>query len=201
MGAAFYLERAARAAGAGNTHGTLCAQPGTIVRGWLSPADLNVLEAIDKGLKPARIGPLVRMRITSPPSSRVRRTPRSISRLPLVPHGQDEDRAPIKPIERYVAGVSEIDQPFSEFRVEVFDRAAELRLVSKDLHASPDKLHSPLSSSRTLRREEAIKPLDIRQRRRRPDQAWQSGGFKSSPTSSLASQASASSAVRCRPFA
>ncbi|HTU54215.1 MAG TPA: hypothetical protein VMF62_09615 [Acetobacteraceae bacterium] len=64
MGAALYLKSAARAAGAGNTHRTLCAQPGTIVRGWLSPADLNVLEVIDKDLKPTQIGPLVRMRIT-----------------------------------------------------------------------------------------------------------------------------------------
>jgi hypothetical protein len=86
-----------------------------------------------------------------------------------MPDRENGDVLRVEVIKSDVATAAEVDQPFPKRRVHILHRAAEVRLLGQNL------------DPRSYRRYRALR------------------GSASSPASNFASQASASSAVRCRP--
>ena len=123
----------------------------------------------------------------------------SVAHLFLVPDGKNGDIFPVEAIEGDIAAVAKVDQPFAKLGFHVFNRAADVRLMDQNPHPGPDSLYCALRSKGIPGCKEAVEPLHIGQRRRRPDQTWHLGGSASSPASSFANQSSASSSVRCKP--
>lgn len=71
---------------------------------------------------------------------------------------------------RDIATVGEIHQPCSKFRRHVFDRPADTRLLSQDLPPGTNSLDGPSGGIDVFWRQEAVEPLRIAKRLRRPDQ-------------------------------
>ncbi len=116
-------------------------------------------------------------------------------------NGKENDFLPIKSIEDDVGSGAEFDHPFSEFRWEVFEWTTDFRVAGEGFHAFALGFDGPLCSIGALGMERIMQPGNIAQGVQRPLQTWHSGASESSPFSNRASQASASSAVTCRPVA
>lgn len=122
-----------------------------------------------------------------------------IASFPLMPDGQNDDLVPLDTVQSDVAAMGEIDQLFPISGLHVLNGAADPRLLCQDLNAGADRRDRALGSVGVFEGEEVVEALNVGQGMRRPDQSWHLGISASSPASSLASQASASSIVRCSP--
>lgn len=88
-----------------------------------------------------------------------------------MPDGEDDDKRIFEPIEDDIAAGAEWDQPFPEFRVHVLHGASGARLPREGFHAGAYGFHSPPRGVGIVVSKEAKKPLNVRQRSRRPDQS------------------------------
>lgn len=70
--------------------------------------------------------------------------PQSIASFFLVSDGEDRDSRAIVAIQRYVAAVSEINQPFPELGIHVLDRSANARLMCQDFDSRANSAHGAL---------------------------------------------------------
>src|SRR5258706_9350790 len=118
-----------------------------------------------------------------------------------MPHRQHHNLFPVVMIESDIGSVSEFNHPLAELRRQLFDRTATLRMLRKRFHALPDCLDHTLGRLPAFgsKNEERMETCDIQQSGLQPPQSWHLGGTASLPASSLASQASAASAVAWRP--
>lgn len=117
----------------------------------------------------------------------------------LMPNGEDGDLVAVDAVQDDIAAVAEVDQLLSIFWVHILDRSADAGVLPEDLNARSDRGYGPLGRVGIFEDQEAVEPLNVGQGMRRPDQPWHVGTSASSPASSLASQASASSIVTCSP--
>src|SRR5258708_10090058 len=97
-----------------------------------------------------------------------------------------------------VSSLSEFNHPLAELRRHFFDRAANFRVLAECFQALPDGLDGALCGVPALGSQK-METRHVQQGRSRPPQTRHLGGAASLPASSLASQASASSAVTCSP--
>jgi hypothetical protein len=88
-----------------------------------------------------------------------------------MPDGEDDDERIFEPIKDDIAAGAEWDQPFPEFGVHVLHKASGARLPFESFHASAYGFHSPTRGRGIVFSKEAKKPLNVRQRRGRPDQS------------------------------
>ena len=84
-------------------------------------------------------------------------------------HREDCCYLAIEAIHDDVATISEVNQPFPKFGVKIINRAADLWLVCKSLHACPDCPDRAVRRVCILVGRKPVEPLYARQRRRGPD--------------------------------
>ncbi len=106
---------------------------------------------------------------------------------------------PVIAVQHYLSAMSKRERPFTVFGFHFLCRPSNFWVLCDDLHTGADGLHGMPGRVRVLLCKEAIQALDILQRGSRPDQTWHLGASSSCPASSLASQSSASSSVKCNP--
>ena len=93
----------------------------------------------------------------------------SIIDFPLMSHGENNRRFAVVTIQRDIAAVAKIDQPFAEFGFHVLDRATDPQLQRQDLHPCADRLHRALGGVCIPFGEKPVKALHIVQPGGRPD--------------------------------
>src|ERR1035438_8424387 len=118
-----------------------------------------------------------------------------------MPHRQHHDLFPVVVIQGYIGPTSEFNYPLAKLRRQFFDWTADLRMLAESLYSLPDCLNGATGCILALGSEKVMEASHIQQGGLRPLQAWHFGGLAFFPASSLASQASASSAVAWRPVA
>lgn len=121
------------------------------------------------------------------------------SRFAAVADRQYHDLFSVIVIESDIGPMSEVDYPLAELWRQLIDRTANRRVLHDRFYALPDRRDGALGRVQTLGSQEAVKTGHVPQGRLRPLQARHFGGAASLPASSLANQASASSAVAYRP--
>lgn len=122
-----------------------------------------------------------------------------LSRLFLMPDGQDRYNIAFNPVSGHIAAVAEVDKPFSECFGKILNRSSKAGMRTQDRHPLPDRCTRPLRDLRAFRPQEFTQPLQIPDRLRGEDHLWHSGAGSSSSVPQLASHRSTSSAVACRP--
>src|SRR5580704_453533 len=125
----------------------------------------------------------------------------SVSRFASVANRQDHDFLSVIVIQRDVGATSEFNHPLTEFRWHFFYRAAYLGVPGECLNTLANRFDGAPGGILAFRCEELVQTGNVEQRWLRPLQTRHFGGAAFLPTSSLASHASASSALRCRPVA
>jgi hypothetical protein len=112
---------------------------------------------------------------------------------------QQNDLGFVASVINKIGSTAEWDDQFAIFRIEGHYRATRLRRVSQDFHSVPNSPDGTAGRSAILVDKKAMQSLDIDQGGPRPPYTWHCGGGVSSPASSLANHASASSPVTCKP--
>ena len=67
-----------------------------------------------------------------------------------MPHGQKNDLFPVEAVKDHIGALAELDDPFTERRRQIVDRATDCRVAGKDLHVVANCLHSALCCISTL---------------------------------------------------
>ena len=106
---------------------------------------------------------------------------------------------PVVVVQRNISPLPKFDHPFTIFGRQFLHRTTDFWVLAQGFHALPDGLNSALRSLFALWGQKLVEASYIPQGLRRPPQTWHLGMAARLPASSLASQASASSDVRCRP--
>src|SRR5271155_5395711 len=116
-----------------------------------------------------------------------------------MPNRQYHDLFSVVVIQGDVGPAPKFNHPLPELRRHFLDWATNFRMLTERFHALPDRLDGTLGSVATLGSQKGMETGHIEQRGLRPYQSRHFGGAASLPASSFASQASACSAVACRP--
>ncbi len=95
---------------------------------------------------------------------------RSESSLFLMAHGQNRDGLRVNTIADHIATVAKVDHPVAELVIHVINGSPNARLLFQYSDALTYRRHRSFCGVQIFWCEEAIKPLDIQQCRRRPDQ-------------------------------
>ena len=112
---------------------------------------------------------------------------------------QDDHLFPVVMIQSDIGSLPEFNHLLAKLGWQLFDRTANLRVLAERSHTAPDHLDGSLGGSWTLGSKKLMEAGDIQQGGRGPSQMWHLGIAARLPASSLASHASASLAVTCRP--
>jgi hypothetical protein len=88
-----------------------------------------------------------------------------------MPYGEDDDKRIFEPVKDDIAAGAEWNQPFPELGVHVLHRASGARLRFERFHAGAYGVHSPSRGVGIVVGKEAKKPLNVSERRGRPDQS------------------------------
>ena len=123
----------------------------------------------------------------------------SVPRFAPVTHREDYDFFAIVAIESHVSAAAELDDPLAELYRKLFDRAADLGVLGENLDTLTDGFDGSFGGVAVFGRKKGVESGHVAEGGLGPLQTWQRGASASSPASSFASHASASSAVACRP--
>src|SRR5579863_9848921 len=110
-------------------------------------------------------------------------------------HRKYHDLLSVEMIQDNISAAAEFDDPFAEFERQFVDGAADPGTFSEDPDTLPNGLDRAFGRVAAFGRQKIVQTAHIPQRSFRPFQTWHAGASASSPASSFASQASASSAV------
>jgi hypothetical protein len=114
---------------------------------------------------------------------------------------QNHNLFPVVVIQGDVGPLPEFNHPLAELWWQLFDRPANLRMLAERFHTLPDGIDGALCSIPALGSQKLMETGHIQQGWLGPPYTWHLGITARLPASSLASQASASPAVMCRPVA
>lgn len=112
---------------------------------------------------------------------------------------QDDDFALVDPVKRHIAAIAEVDQPFTVLDRHILHRAADVGLLAQKPDGIADGVPCSPGCRGILWPQEFPQPLEVPQGSWREPYLWHSGAGGSSSFPQLASQASTSSAVACKP--
>ena len=123
----------------------------------------------------------------------------SVARFPLMAHREDDDFVLVNAVKRHIAAVAEVDQPFTVLDRHAIHRATDMGLLTQKSRGIADGVPCSPGCRRILWPQEFPQPLEIPQCPWREPYFRHSGAGCSSSLPQLASQASTSSAVACKP--
>src|SRR5574337_2159582 len=114
-------------------------------------------------------------------------------------HREDDDFVLADAVKRHIAVVAEVDQPFTVLDRHVLHRAADMGLLAQKPDGTADGFPGAPGGRGILWPQEFPQPLEVPQGSWCEPYLWHSGAGCSSSFPQLASQASTSSAVACKP--